>query len=340
MLRSTWLLITAALLALLPVCSQAQENADSPKLFVPEKIVDFGVVPKGDVIEAKIRLVNEGTAPLRIKTVRPTCGCTVADYPKSIDANGEGFILAKLDTMEFSGPINKMLLLMTDDPENPSMSIVLKAVVQPFIEVLPKPLVRINAIQTEDATEKIYLVADKSVKSYKILKVESDVPFIKTDFRELKKEEAVDERGGKQYEVSLSLADDAEPGPINAKVTVHTDHPKAKEVLVKVFGVVRALLHVTPARLQFGVVEAALNPGRNVVVVNNRPNSKVNITNAEIDDPAFEAVVHTIEAGKRYQVAVTIKGDAEPGQRDVTLTLSTTDPQFSELKVPIRAGIR
>jgi hypothetical protein len=328
------------MLALLPVCTEAQEATDSPKLVIPEKIVDFGVVPKGDVIEAKIRLVNEGDVPLKIKTVRPTCGCTVADYPKSIDANGEGFIIAKLDTMDFSGPINKMLLLMTDDPEIPSSSIVLKAVVQPFIDVLPKPLVRFNAIQTEDATEKIYLVAAADVKSFKVTKVESDVPFIKTSFRELKKEEAVDERGGKQYEVSLSLADDAEPGPINAKVTVHTDHPKAKKVLVKVFGVVRALLHVTPARLQFGVVEAAMNPGRNVVVVNNRPQGKVNVTKAEIDDPAFDAVIHTIEDGKRYQVAVTIKPDATPGQRDTNLKLTTTDPQFPELTIPIRAGIR
>jgi hypothetical protein len=341
MLKRTLLLLPVVAMLALPVSTLAQDNAGSPKLVIPEKIIDFGVVPKGEMIVAKIKLVNEGDAALKVKTVRPTCGCTVADFPDTIAARGEGFITAKLDTMDFSGPINKALLLMTDDPETPSVSLVLKAVVQPFIEVLPKPLVRFNAIQTENATEKVYLVADTDEgKNFKILKIVSEAPYITTKWRELSKEEKVDQRDGKQYEISLSLTDDAPPGSINAKIMVHTDHPKAKQVIIKTFGVVRALLHVTPSRLQFGVVEAGMKPGRNVVIVNNRPQGMVEITSAEIDDPAFKTEIFTLEKGKRFQVAVSIDPAADPGQRDATLTLKTTDEDFPELTIPIRAAIR
>ncbi len=341
--RLPLLIIVAAVVVMLPFGAAAQEeNAKGgPRMVLPEKILDFGVVPKGEVIAANFKVLNEGTAPLEIKTVRPTCGCTIADFPESIAAGSEGVIKARLDTMDFTGPINKALLLMTDDPETPSVSLVIKAMVQPFLEILPRAMIRINAIQTEEATEKVYLVANENVtKSYKVTKVESAVPFVKASFRLLEKSEAVDERQGKQYEITVTLTDDVPPGPLNAKVTIHTDHPKAPKVPFKVIGVVRALLNVTPMSLQFGPVDAAIKPGRNIIVVNNRPKGMVEVTAAEIDDPAFEAEIQTLEQGKRYQVAVTIKADATPGLRSATMRLTTTDTEFPELTVPVRASIR
>ena len=47
----------------------------------------------------------------------------------------------------------------------------------------------------------------------------------------------------------------------------------------------------------------------------------------------------TIESGRRYQVTVTVKPDASPGPREAVLTLKTSDPEFPELEVPVRANI-
>ena len=44
------------------------------------------------------------------------------------------------------------------------------------------------------------------------------------------------------------------------------DDDATPEVEVKVYGVVRALLNVTPGQVQFGAVEAKARPGRNVIV--------------------------------------------------------------------------
>ena len=40
----------------------------------------------------------------RSKPVRPTCGCTVADFDREIAPGKTGYIKAKLDTRDFSGP--------------------------------------------------------------------------------------------------------------------------------------------------------------------------------------------------------------------------------------------
>jgi hypothetical protein len=143
-----------------------------------------------------------------------------------------------------------------------------------------------------------------------------------------------------QYRIDLSMTDDAPVGPVNAMLQVHTNHPQAKKVPVKVFGVVRALLHVTPSQVQFGSVSAKKQPGRNLILVNNRSGGvPVRVTGAAVDDKAFDANVITIEDGRRYQVTITVKSDASPGARDAVLTLETSDKQFPELQVPVKANI-
>jgi hypothetical protein len=338
--RITTIVVAVACLVTASVVAQDTGIA-GPKLEVPEKILDLGTVAKGDVVEANFKLVNEGSESLVVKSVRPTCGCTVADYDREIAAGGSGWVKAKLDTGDFSGPVSKSILVMTNDPQDPTVSLVIKAEVKPYVEVLPRPLIRFNALAHEQLSQKVTIVSGDGERNFKVKGVDSNVPYVKASVRQLPEEEWIPVRPGPQYEVALSLADDAPMGPVNAQLSVHTDHPKAPTVPIKVYGVVRALLHVTPPQIQFGTIEASSNPGRNVIVINNRTGGEaVKVTSAEVTDSAFDATVSAIEEGRRYQVTVTVKPDADPGTRDALLKLSTTDPEFAELTVPVRANIR
>ncbi|MGD8441777.1 MAG: DUF1573 domain-containing protein [Holophagae bacterium] len=335
--------LTHLVLAVLVVAasSAAAQAQGTPRLVVPSKIIDIGTVSQGVVADAVFELVNEGDAALVVKAVRPTCGCTVADFDREIPAGGKGKVEAKLDTKDFAGPISKSILVMTDDPQMPTVTLVIKADVRPFIEVLPRPLVRFNAVLHEPMSQTFTVVGADPEKSVKVLGVDSSVPFITTSVRKLGEDELIKGKSPSQYEVTLALADDAPIGPVNAVLTVKTDLKEASEVPVKVYGVIRSLIHVTPSQVQFGSVEAASRPGRNLIVVNNRTDgSKMEITDVAVDDPAFAAQLAPIEDGRRYQVTVMIKPDADPGSRNATLTLTTTDKDFPKVTVPIRANIR
>jgi Protein of unknown function (DUF1573) len=313
----------------------------SPVLVVPSKIIDIGTVAQGVTVDAVFDLVNEGDATLVIKAVRPTCGCTVADFDPEIAAGATGKIKAKLDTKDFSGPISKSILVMSDDPQNPTVTLVIKADIRPFVEILPRPLIRFNAVLHEPMSQTFIVVGADPEKAVKIKSVESSVPFIATSVRKLDEDELVKGKSKSQYEVTISLTDDTPVGPVNAVLSVHTDLKEAPTVPVKVYGVVRALIHVTPTQVQFGSVESKMRPGRNLIVVNNRTDgTRIQITGATVDDPAFAAQVTTIEEGRRYQVTVTVKADADPGSRDATLTLATTDQDFPSVTVPVRANLR
>jgi hypothetical protein len=339
MLKNAAMVIAACLLAL-PVGAQ-EGGAAGPRMVVPQKIKDMGTVAQGEVVEVDFEILNEGNLPLLVKAVRPTCGCTVADYDKEIAAGESGAVKAKLDTKDFSGPISKSILIMTNDPQDPTVSVVIKTNVEPFIEILPRPLIRFNAVQREEMSQKVIVVATEPERNFDVVKVDTSVPYLTTSLRELDEDELIAGKSKKQYELSLEMTEDAPVGPVSAKLVVHTDHPKAKQVVVKVYGVVRALLHVTPSQIQFGTVEAAVRPGRNLIVVNNRSGgAKVQLTDVSVNDPAFAADVLTIEEGRRYQVTVSVSEDADVGTRDAVLTLKTTDPDFPELSVPVRANIR
>jgi hypothetical protein len=324
----------------LAVTAAMTSAADGPKMIVPEKIKDMGKVAQGEVLDVDFAIVNEGDETLEIKAVRPTCGCTVAEFDREIAPGKTGYIKSKLDTRDFSGPISKSILVMTNDPRDPTTTLVIKTEVHPYVQVLPRALVRFNAVQHESMEQKITVVADQEQKGFKVTGVKSSVPFLVAAVNQVPADRLLAGKSPQQYEVVLTMKENPPVGPVNAVLEIETNHPKAKTVPVKVFGVVRALLHVTPSQIQFGSVEAKKQPGRNVIVVNNRSGkAPITVTGAKVNDAAFDAEVVTIEKGRRYQVTVTVKPDAAAGPRDAVLTLKTNDPEFPTLEVPVRANI-
>jgi Protein of unknown function (DUF1573) len=53
-----------------------------------DSVKNLGRINEGQKLEISFRFKNSGTKPLIIESVRPGCGCTVADYPKEPIAPG------------------------------------------------------------------------------------------------------------------------------------------------------------------------------------------------------------------------------------------------------------
>ena len=63
--------------------------------------IDFGEVSQNVPITAEFRFTNPGMIPLLITEVKPSCGCTVADFPKQpIISGGEGIVKVTFDAKE------------------------------------------------------------------------------------------------------------------------------------------------------------------------------------------------------------------------------------------------
>lgn len=81
--------------------------SDSSKFTIyswKDTMLDFGTVTKGKMVEIKFICTNTGTKDLVLANVKPSCGCTLADYTKQPIAPGKtGFITTKFDSNKSHG---------------------------------------------------------------------------------------------------------------------------------------------------------------------------------------------------------------------------------------------
>ena len=63
------------------------------------EVADYGDINKGENGAKSFTFKNTGDQPLVLKNVETTCGCTIADYPKSPIAPGQtGTVKVNYDT--------------------------------------------------------------------------------------------------------------------------------------------------------------------------------------------------------------------------------------------------
>ncbi|MES1225713.1 MAG: DUF1573 domain-containing protein [Bacteroidota bacterium] len=80
-----------------------------------DSVKDYGKITEGQKLEVLYRFKNTGNKPLIIESVRPSCGCTVADPPKEPVAPGaEGEIKGSFDSNGKSGQQHKTIFVMAN----------------------------------------------------------------------------------------------------------------------------------------------------------------------------------------------------------------------------------
>ena len=90
-----------------------------------EKTVDFGKIPQGKPVIATFEFKNPSMVPLIIYAVKPTCGCTIADYSKEpIAPQKTGTIKVTFDAQN-TGYFQKSILIDTNTGEE-SETLVIK----------------------------------------------------------------------------------------------------------------------------------------------------------------------------------------------------------------------
>lgn len=79
---------------------------------------DFGKIAKAVPVEHTFTFTNSGSEPLVITEVKPSCGCTVAEYSKEpIPAGKSGFVKATYNAAT-AGKFNKTVTLKSNTEGN------------------------------------------------------------------------------------------------------------------------------------------------------------------------------------------------------------------------------
>lgn len=328
------LLVAASLLA--QGTAATPGSGASPKAVAAEPIKDIGFVPKGEMASHEFQIRNEGNAPLEVREVRASCGCTVAEYDHVIAPGQTGKVRVTVDTSTFNGPIAKGVTVITNDPATPSMELTIRAKVEPFIKVKPG-YARFITVQGEDKEGTIVQTVwtpDKSPLA--IVKIDNPYPFLEVKFWEAKPEERLKElTDQQQWKIQMHLSNSAPVGPLVEPLKVYTDHPKQKLVQIPVSGFVRPVLAVTPPVIDFGQVSAA-EPARVSVNVRNFATESIKVTGITGDVQGLEAKIEPLQEGREYTVRLTFRPEPKKGPFNGKLTVTTDSPKVPKLEVQLK----
>jgi len=337
------LTLCVALVAAVPVLAQEAPAAPdapaapaAPKVVIDEPVYEHGQVSQGEEVRHDFIIRNEGNADLEIVEVRPTCGCTVADYDKTIPPGGSGKVHVVVDTTGFDGGIAKGLTVLTNDPQMPRLALTVKANIEPAVFLRPGFA---RFIQPKDSkpgeVEQIVFTTTKD--DLKILDVESPYPFLDAEVRPAKEEEKVAEGKGNQYVVTLTLDYQAAPiGPLADFVKLTTNHPKQEVVTIPVSGFIRPIVVLTPSTADFGEIQFDGTTDAGLLVKTYASSAmKVTLDPATSLPQGVAVEVDDIEPGRQYRVHVTLDDSLPKGPFAGVIRLKTDNPTEPSIEIPL-----
>jgi len=312
----------------------AAAGATHPKAVAVQPIKDVGSVPKGDKITQDFEIRNDGNAVLEITDVKPACGCTVANYDRTIAPGKTGKVHVVVETGGFSGPVAKGVTVFTNDASNPQVELTVRAKIDPYIAV--KPGFARYTIVKDEAKEGtiVQTLWAPDGSPMDVVKVDSPWPYLAVSFREAQEGERLPDVKVKQWRVETKLSSDAPVGPLAGMITVHTNHAKQKLVEIPVSGFVRPVLAVTPPKADFGQIDVK-EPQRRVLDVKNFATEPIKVIGVDPPGQGIEAKVEPLEEGREYTVRLTASSAMAKGPFHGKLTIHTDSPKSPVLEVEL-----
>jgi len=198
----------------------------APSVVFDNPVKDFGKVMQGETLKHVFSFSNKGSSALEILSVEPSCGCQAASLSaKQIQAGQSGQIDVSVDTAGLTGAIEKSVNIITNDPRQPSVSLSVRADVQPEISVSSPSIYFENVPKGKEVTKEVVItvLAERSIK---ILSAES------TDESVTVKLEPVPDSEGKKIKLIATHKSDGKIGYRIEKITVKTTSYLTPEIAI------------------------------------------------------------------------------------------------------------
>ena len=176
-------------------------------------VQQFQRTPADGEIEVRFTFKNTGAAPVTIKTLRPSGGCTTAHLEKKTYAPGEtGEVVAHFVFGDRKGPQRKTIEVRTDDAPTEPALLDLRVNIHDPLTIAPALVFWKRGEPAELKT--VQLTADAG-QQVRIKSVTSSNPRLPAKLVAIK--------AGEQYAVSVQPADTAQKE--SAEISVLTDFP-------------------------------------------------------------------------------------------------------------------
>ncbi len=129
----------------------------------PDQSFEPGLTDK-DVV-AEFEFVNDGDSPVKITSIKTTCGCTTAKLAKRTYQPGEGGKIVSTFTIgKRRGTQVKEIKVHTDHPDHPSHVLVIRVKIPELLKILPPYVYWQESEPREPKTMRVTMTEDTPVQ--------------------------------------------------------------------------------------------------------------------------------------------------------------------------------
>ena len=109
-----------------------------PTLFFASPEHNFGEIWDVETKLCSFSFTNTGTGTLVFEKIQPGCGCTTTSLSKMSYAPGESGVIDAVFKPNSSGDLTKTITVLSNDPSNKVLQLLLKANVKQFVQTKPR----------------------------------------------------------------------------------------------------------------------------------------------------------------------------------------------------------
>ena len=304
-----------------------------PAIKALEPTHDFGTVWVGPVLKHTFKIKNEGTIPLEITRVKPSCGCTIAgNYPRVIQPGETGDFPFSVNSKKLRNKFEKGITVTSTDPNTPTIRLRLRGEVKQYVDVSPAS-VYFGKITSDKRVERVVTITNNTEKPLEVELNAEPGGGVGAKLIEIEK--------GKKFELKVSYEPPFKIGVFRRSIILKTNVDAQKTVSIDVRGSVPERLEVSPAVITMGSRRRApktdnARPITRIVRLTNYGDKPVKLLEATADDDAIKVRINEQRPGKSYTIQIEFPAGYEVPATGRKITLKTDDPQKPTIEVPIK----
>lgn len=307
-----------------PQTTAAPPQTQGPGVYCAEPVWDFGTAVEGDVLKHSFVIKNVGTETLKIQSARGSCGCTATLVSQNeVPPGGEAKIDVTVTTAGRRGPLQKTVIVASNDPRNPTLTLTVKGQVEVIAGFRPQYLNLGRMLKGKTRVETVAVEA-KDPANLVLSNVSSNDPRVKARLTKT-------ESGLPALEVTVEAGD--KEGPLSAMVTADTNLEKPRQIVLRINGVVSLDLGVEPPRVFF----REFKPGEEQSIdVRVQSLSGAPFRILDVTDPQNAVEGKATRDGKDW--IVTLSLNRAPEKTEGAVRIRTDRKDQPQLEVPYFVG--
>lgn len=202
----------------------------APQLVMERISYDFGVIRQGDKIEQVFRFHNKGDQVLQLSNLRSSCGCTAALLTAQRIAPGEiGELRLNFDSSGFSGTVNKIVQMDTNDPLHPRVTVNIHGNIKVDLRVSPERIrLQNQAVDGGGSVTTTVMLTNASEKIIRLQPPQSSNPAIGVELSQSR----LDPGGQARLEVKVRVP--AGEKRVRGYILVDTDYSWIPQIRIPV----------------------------------------------------------------------------------------------------------